>query len=189
MVNWCIAQDLTVGLVGSKPEQQQAIYHAGTIEAELLAHTDLIDLRGKTSLPQPAGTLKKTRLFLCVDTGPLHISAAVGCPTIGIFGNDDEGHGASPMRIWAPRGNHVTLVFSKETCRACELNHFRNHDCLMEQKLCMQGITPDAVIQAIEKRLKLNKNDDYPKIGQSRSMGKSPKVQDNFPSCPASLWT
>lgn len=160
VVNWCIEQGLTVGLVGSEPERQQALYHAGAIEDELLEQTTLIDLRGKTSLPQLAGTLKQTQLFICVDTGPLHIAAAVGCPTIGIFGNDVNGYGASPIRIWAPREDHVTVISSEHTCMQCELNHFRNHDCLLGEKVCMQGITPDAVIRAIANKLRLHQSID-----------------------------
>ena len=164
VVNWCVEQGFTVGLVGSQPERQQALYHAGTIEDELLKRTSLIDLRGKTSLPQLAGTLKQTKLFICVDTGPLHIAAAVGCPTIGIFGNDGNGYGASPVRIWAPREEHVTVVASEHTCMQCELNHFRNHDCLLGEKVCMQGVTSDTVIQAIEQKLRLyQKVDDEPR--------------------------
>ncbi|NEQ50315.1 MAG: glycosyltransferase family 9 protein [Leptolyngbya sp. SIO3F4] len=176
VVNWCVEQGFTVGLVGSKPERQQELYHAGAMEDKLLEQTSLIDLRGKTSLPQLAGTLKQTKLFICVDTGPLHIAAAVGCPTIGIFGNDVNGYGASPVRIWAPREDHVTVVASEHSCKQCELNNFRNHDCLLQEKVCMQGITPDTVIRAIKQKLNLNQTVDYKPRRPGSPMGEFTKL-------------
>ncbi|MEM9092659.1 MAG: glycosyltransferase family 9 protein [Cyanobacteria bacterium P01_F01_bin.53] len=176
VVNWCVEQGFTVGLVGSKPERQQELYHAGAMEDKLLEQTGLIDLRGKTSLPQLAGTLKQTKLFICVDTGPLHIAAAVGCPTIGIFGNDVNGYGASPVRIWAPREDHVTVVASEHSCMQCELNNFRNHDCLLQEKACMQGITPDTVIRTIKQKLNLNQTVDYKPRRQGSPMREFTKL-------------
>ena len=78
----------SVGLVGSPPAAQRDSYNAGEDEDALIDSTDLIDLRGKTSLIQLAGACQKARAVVSVDAGPLHIAAAVGTPTLGIVGND-----------------------------------------------------------------------------------------------------
>lgn len=45
----------------------------------------VIDLTGKTSLTDMLSVLVKASLLLSVDTGSVHLAAAVGCPVIGIF--------------------------------------------------------------------------------------------------------
>ncbi len=50
-----------------------------------------------------ARLLAGARLFIGNDSGVTHLAAAVGTPTIAIFGPTD------PL-IWAPRGQHVRLV-------------------------------------------------------------------------------
>lgn len=45
----------------------------------------LLNLTGKTSLPEMLSVLKKASMLLSVDTGSVHLAAAVGCPVTGIF--------------------------------------------------------------------------------------------------------
>ncbi len=45
----------------------------------------LIDLAGRTSLTEMLSVLHQASLLLSVDTGSVHLAAAVGCPVIGIF--------------------------------------------------------------------------------------------------------
>lgn len=44
-----------------------------------------IDLTGKTSLIEMLSVLHQATLLLSVDTGSVHLAAAVGCPVIGVF--------------------------------------------------------------------------------------------------------
>ncbi len=135
-----------VGLVGSAPRVQQATYNAGDSEEWLLAETALIDLRGRTSLIELAGACARARAVISVDAGPLHIAAAVGTPTLAIVGNDVQGVGASPVRLWLPRCANVTRTVSTFSCGACSDNRFRNDDCLVEGHPCMAGVLPDQAI-------------------------------------------
>ncbi len=45
----------------------------------------VIDLTGKTSLVEMLSVLHHATLLLSVDTGSVHLAAAVGCPVIGVF--------------------------------------------------------------------------------------------------------
>lgn len=47
--------------------------------------------------------LATARLYIGNDSGITHLAAAVGTPTIGIFGPTDPA-------VWAPRGEHVRVV-------------------------------------------------------------------------------
>ena len=55
------------------------------------------------SLSELASRLAAARLYLGNDSGITHLAAAVGCPTIAIFG-------ATNPAVWAPRGRHVQMV-------------------------------------------------------------------------------
>lgn len=153
VINWCEARGLSVGLVGSAPKLQQDLYHGQDLESELLRATTMMDLRGRTSLIELAGAMKRARACISVDAGPLHVAAAVGCPTVAVFGNDEDGDGASPVHLWAPRLEHVRLVHSTHKCTLCADNRFKNESCLMDGHPCMRNLQPDAVIEMLQKLL------------------------------------
>lgn len=146
VVDFAVSEGWSVGLIGSPPASQQEAYNAGGGEDALLAATSLIDLRGKTSLIELAGAAKQARAVVSVDAGPLHIAAAVGTPTLAVVGNDINGYGASPIRLWLPRCENVSRTVSSETCKACADNRFRNDDCLIDGHPCMTSVQPDQVI-------------------------------------------
>jgi len=143
----CGERGWSVGLVGSPPAAQKEAYNAGDGEEQLLASTDLIDLRGRTSLIQLAGACAKAKAVISVDAGPLHIAAAVGTPTLAIVGNDQEAVGASPLRLWLPRCANVSRTISEASCSACADNRFRNDECLVEGHPCMNSVDPKQVIE------------------------------------------
>lgn len=138
---------LRVGLVGSPPKVQVDSYHSGDGEDWLLSVTDLIDLRGRTSLIELCGACSEAKAVISVDAGPLHIASAMGTPTLAIVGNDVSGTGASPIRLWMPRCKNTTRTISSFTCNLCSDNKFKNDSCLVEGHPCMQNILPEQVIQ------------------------------------------
>jgi ADP-heptose:LPS heptosyltransferase len=149
LIHWCQTQGLSVGLVGSAPAKQQELYHSDGTEDDLLAQTQMIDLRGKTSLIQLAGAFQRAKACVSVDAGPLHIAAAVGCPTVGLFGNDADGVGASPLHLWAPRLPHVRIPRSEFRCDVCWEQRFKNETCLVEGHPCMAHLQTHVVIEAL----------------------------------------
>jgi ADP-heptose:LPS heptosyltransferase len=66
-----------------------------------------IDLVGKTDLLTAAAVLQRCALFIGNDTGLMHIAAAVGTPTLGLFG-------PSPSDQYAPWGPQTALVRSTD---------------------------------------------------------------------------
>jgi heptosyltransferase III len=54
-------------------------------------------------LPELARRLAGCRLFVGNDSGVSHLAAAVGCPTVALFGSTNAA-------VWAPRGPRVTVV-------------------------------------------------------------------------------
>ena len=63
----------------------------------------VVDLVGKTDLLTAAAVLRRCALFIGNDTGLMHIAAAVGTPTLGLFG-------PSPVEQYAPWGRCTGFV-------------------------------------------------------------------------------
>jgi ADP-heptose:LPS heptosyltransferase len=63
----------------------------------------VIDLCGKADLLTGYACLKRARLFIGNDSGLMHLAAAAGAPTVGLFGPSDE-------RRYGPWGPHVRAV-------------------------------------------------------------------------------
>jgi ADP-heptose:LPS heptosyltransferase len=77
---------------------------ADTISALRRAAPDVVDLSGKTDLYQLAALARRAVCAIGNDTGPMHLAAAVGCPTLAIL----SGH-TDP--VWsAPYGAQTAWV-------------------------------------------------------------------------------
>ena len=63
----------------------------------------LIDLVGRTDLLTAAAVLRRAALFIGNDTGLMHIAAASGVPTLGLFG-------PSPVAQYAPWGRYTAIA-------------------------------------------------------------------------------
>jgi heptosyltransferase-3 len=63
----------------------------------------VIDLVGKTPLMIAAAVISGSQMFIGNDTGLMHIAAAVGTPTLGLFG-------PSPIERYAPWGKYTAVV-------------------------------------------------------------------------------
>jgi heptosyltransferase III len=148
VVGWCAGQGLTVGLLGAATDQQARYYHSVGGEEWLLAETPLVDLRGRYSLPAVAGALRRARACVTIDNGIMHLAAAVGTPTVAIFGG-------SPWRLWSPRAANVQVLLPAEPCLRCEENRFRNEACLLPEQVCMLSVPPARVLAALETALTL----------------------------------
>ena len=87
----------------------QPVFVLGPVEAERMGAKERCPLEGGfpilTALPLSAlaGVLAGARAFVGNDSGPAHLAAAVGAPTLAIFGPTRPGH-------FAPVGPHVRTL-------------------------------------------------------------------------------
>jgi len=153
VILYCENINLSIGIIGSSPRSQKALYNSDGGEELLINSTSLIDLRGKTSLLQLAGACRQARAVISVDAGPLHIAAAVGTPTLAIVGNDFNAVGASPIRLWLPRVNNISRTVSSVTCSSCSDNFFRNDECIIDGHPCMMGVDVQQVLNWLSSTL------------------------------------
>ena len=78
------------------------------------------NLSGRLSLKELAALSARARLFIGVDSAPMHIAAAVGTPALAIFGPSGEVH-------WGPWGTpriarHRVVASEGFSCRPCGLD-------------------------------------------------------------------
>jgi len=96
---------------------------------------------GKTSVLEMVEIIKRAKLFIGPDSGPMHIAGAVGTPCIALFSRD------LPSR-WAPKASSVVTL--NLPCAPCDNETARN--CKSWE--CMRGITPHQVLAATVKNLR-----------------------------------
>ena len=109
-----------------------------------LLKKNCVNLSGKTSVADVASVLRRVKLFISNDSGPVHISCAVGTPVIAIFGRSDRG--LSPSR-WGPTGKRDIVLHKDVGCEECLA-----HNCVKGFK-CLEAITVDEVGAAADKIL------------------------------------
>jgi len=100
-----------------------------------------IDVAGKTSISQLASLLKRGRLLISNDSGPVHIASALGIPVVSIFSRSQKG--LSPTR-WGPLGKFDKVLHKDVGCVGCLA-----HNCV-KGFACLKAITVDDVLKAAE---------------------------------------
>jgi heptosyltransferase-2 len=96
----------------------------------------VVDLVGRTDLREAAALLRAGEVFVGNDSGLMHLAAALGRPTVGLFGS------SSPH--WtAPRGPWVrVLAAAGFPCRPC----FRK--TCNQPRFCLDTIAAAEVVDA-----------------------------------------
>lgn len=95
----------------------------------------VIDLSGRTTLPQLAALLKRAALLVTNDSGPMHLAVAVGTPVVAIFGPTDP-------RAVGPYGTGHTVLKKDIDCSLCT-----RKQCVKELA-CLSAISVDEVVDA-----------------------------------------
>ena len=143
-----IRQDLGVPavLVGAED--------ALTAARQIAQGTLSTNLVGQTSVPQLAELVRRARLVIGADSGVVHLGAALGIPTIAIFGPSNH-------HAWAPHGSvtsdefgrdpsrsPVVVVRSGIPCSPCFYTGFslgRRDGCAL--RTCLDDVTAETVTQ------------------------------------------
>ena len=89
------------------PREQQMVE---TIIRE--AGVPVVNLAGQFNLRQLAALTARAKLFIGVDSAPMHIAAAVGTPCVALFGPSGD-------KEWGPWGVRHEVVSSTHSCRPC----------------------------------------------------------------------
>ena len=95
-----------------------------------------------TSILESIALYKRMALLVSCDSGPLHLGAAVGIPTVSIFGPTD------PVRNGAYSINHAS-VYKVLSCSFCW-----KKTCPLGTKECMNQVTVDEVFETVKQQTK-----------------------------------
>jgi len=74
-----------------------------------------LNLAGKLSIKELGALTARARLFIGVDSMPMHLAAAMGTPTVALFGPSGEAE-------WGPWNVAHRVVASAHACRPCGLD-------------------------------------------------------------------
>ena len=85
-----------------------------------------------------ASVMEGCRLFIGNDSGITHMAAALGLPTVALFGPTEH-------KIWAPRGEKVVVVRREISCSPCSQEKFVQCQDLE----CLKGIEIEDVLKAL----------------------------------------
>ncbi|MFH1758153.1 MAG: glycosyltransferase family 9 protein [Pseudomonadota bacterium] len=88
-------------------------------------------------LLQLAALLQRSTAYLGNDSGITHLAAALGMPTVAIFGPTDPA-------IWGPRGPGVRILYEKSSCAPCSSE--ARSAC---SRQCLERIDSDRVIEIL----------------------------------------
>ena len=125
-------------LLGAPNERPEA---EPTLRA--LPEANRIDLMDKANLLEAGAVIERAALYIGNDNGQMHLAAAAGAPTIGLFG-------PTPARLYGPWGRHCRVVATDAPYE--ELAPLLRQS--VQQRFCLMETLPvDKVLQAAREML------------------------------------
>ena len=124
-------------LIGSSAESNYVNNILAGINPSL--QKSIINTAGRLSIDELIALISGTKLMITNDTGPMHLSFAMKCRTLALFGP------ASPLQF----GNHknATSVYKKVSCSPCVHDHIKP-PCGGDN-ICMKGIGVEEVFEEV----------------------------------------
>ncbi|MHA6607926.1 lipopolysaccharide heptosyltransferase II [Photobacterium damselae] len=136
-----IEQGHQVWLFGSAKDREVTDKIKNSLPAELQVFCH--NLAGNTSLIEAIDLLAACKIVVSNDSGLMHVSAAVGCHIVALYGSTTPNY--TP-----PLAEHVEVLHTDISCRPC----FKR-ECPLGHLKCLTELTPDLVINAIDKLQKV----------------------------------
>jgi heptosyltransferase-2 len=101
-----------------------------------------LNLAGETNLREFIALLHGMGLFVTNDSGPMHLAAAAGVPTVAVFGSTDPA-------ATGPLGRLTAVVREDVECSPCF-----ERECAPGHYDCLNRVTADAVFDAASRLLR-----------------------------------
>lgn len=131
--------DMRILLLGSVGDRPVVAEVSGAMREPAL------DWTGATDLSLLPAVVKRCRLLISNDSGPMHVATAVGTPVVGVFG------ATHPHLGFAPLGPEDAAASLDLPCSPCSLHGDRA--CRFGTHACMEDLPPRQVIALAEHTL------------------------------------
>ncbi len=138
---WKASRFAEVAVRLAEEHDAQVVVLGGVTEGELAAEVQrglppniALTLQGRTSLADLMGVLAELSVFLTNDSGPMHLSAALGVRTLAVFGPTDA-------RETGPVGARALVVREPVDCSPCVYR-----DCPIDHR-CMERVSAQRVYE------------------------------------------
>lgn len=118
----------------------------GVLQSLKTASRVPIETYDDLSLPELTALASRAAIFIGNDSGIAHIAAAVGTPTVVVFGSSNREH----WRPWTDAPNEI--VFEEFECQPCDGYECKKYG----EPRCILSVTPEKVISAIDHVLAQN---------------------------------
>lgn len=104
-----LSKELNIKLIiiGGKEELNKSLEYFSNLEE------DIINLTSRTTLSQLAALLKKCRLLISGDSGPVHLASSMGIPVVAIFRNNIP---AKSSIRWGPTSKGSAVIEKPNLC-------------------------------------------------------------------------
>ena len=131
---------LPVVLTGSADAAEKVLIREITARVKV----PFLDLSGHLNLSEMAALISRARIFIGVDSLPMHMAAAVKTPVLALFGPSQD-------HVWRPWGDdRINRVYFKDwDCRPCDRAGCEDKGF----SRCMVEMAPEEVLSVLDEAL------------------------------------
>lgn len=136
-------ENFSILLIGGKAEERllPTLNRAG-----VLNHPRVVNYVGKTSIRESISLISQCDLVFGVDTGMQHVAAALGVPTVSVFGpTNPKTHGAY--------AENASFIVNPEVCEYQYCYGTKWYVDCPNKRICLKSITAGQVFHAIKREL------------------------------------
>jgi len=130
-------QDWSIALIGSRSEFE----YTEAIRVRI-GSPRVGNLAGKLGTPELAAVLAQAAVVVSNDSGPMHVAAAMGAPTLGLFGPE------TPV-MYGPIGLRARALYRPPPCSPCiNVHDNKRSSCIFGEPQCLVGLSVEEVHEA-----------------------------------------
>lgn len=128
-------EGVAVVFVGSPAERDYTARACAPAES-----ARVLNLAGELSTAELVALLARAAVVVTNDSGPMHLAAAIGAPTLGLFGPE------TPV-MYGPIGLRARALYRPPPCSPCiNVHHNKLSSCIWGHPQCLVAITVDEVL-------------------------------------------
>lgn len=136
------------GLALAGAPEESAVSEAAADGWRAAGGGPVVNLCGKLTPRESAAAFARAKVFVGLDSGPMHLAASVQTPCVAIFAARNK------PAVWFPYGKGHRVVYHKVDCWGCGLE-----TCIEQKKKCLMSIAPDEVMGEVRAALSSCGND------------------------------